>query len=238
MAISGSTNFNMTVGDLISAALRQMGIGLSGETATSQETNDTLEALEGLLKLWSVKGLKLWMRRDQSITLVASDKDYTLGPSGDVSMDRPVDVINAYLTDSNSNDIQMTSMGREEYRMLSDKTSTGTPNQFHYDPQLTNGTLYVWPVPDATAAAEYTLHINYVKPIDDGDATTNDLEVPPEWYLALKWNLAKEIMMEFDIPESKQRRIEKYAKEYRKEVEESDIEDNRSVYISPARRRK
>lgn len=237
MPLSASTNWGMTVAQIISAALRQMGIGLNSETATAQETNDTLEALEGLLKLWSVRGLKLWMRRDQSVTLVASDKDYTLGPSGDVTMDRPTDVINAYLTDSNNNNIMVTPMGREEYRMLSDPTSPGTPNQFHYDPQLTNGTLYLWPVPDAAAVAEYTLHINYVKPIDDGDATTNDLEVPQEWFLALKWNLAREMMGEFDVPESKQRRIEKYAKQYREEAEATDIEDNRSIKMKPSRRR-
>jgi len=238
MALSASTNHNMTVGEVISAALRVCGIGLNGETATAQETNDTLEAMEGLIKLWSVRGLKLWMRRNQDITMVASDKDYTLGPSGDVTMDRPSDVFNAQLVDSSGNTIPVTPMSREQYRKLSDPTSTGTPTQFHYDPQLTNGTLYLWPVPDATAASTYTLNINYSKPIDDADATTNDLEFPQEWYLALKWNLIKEIMMEYDLPETKQRRIEKFANYYRKEAEGTDIEDNRSLKFRPTRRRK
>lgn len=237
MALSASTNHNNTVGDVISAALRLCGIGLNGETATAQETNDTLEALEGLIKLWSVRGLKLWMRRNKDITMVAADKDYTLGPSGDVTMDRPSDVINGTLVDSNGTVLQITGIGREEYRKLSDPTSGGVPTQFHYDPQLTNGVLYLYPVPTAVEAAEYTLNINYTKPIDDADATTNDLEFPQEWYLALKWNLVKEIMMEYDLPETKQRRIEKFANYYRKEAEGTDIEDNRSVKFRPTRRR-
>jgi hypothetical protein len=236
MALSASTNWSMTAGDVISAALRLMGVGLNGETVTTAETNDTLEALEGLLKLYSVLGLKLWMRRNESITLVASDGDMSLGPSGDVTMDRPVDVLDSYLRDSNNIDIPVTVMSREEYRALTDKTSTGTPNQIHYDPQLTNGVLYIWPVPDSTAASEYTLELNYIKPLDDADATTNDVEIPQEWFLALKWNLAKEIMMEYDIPEEKQKRIEKYANFYRKQAERTDIEDNRSIYIRPSGR--
>lgn len=236
MALSGSTDYNMTAGQLINDALQECGIGLNGETPTATETNDTKRRLNMLLKAWGRKGLKLWLMKNESVTLSADKKNYTLGTAGDVTIDRPVEIQSAYRRDSNGFDTPLNIYSREEYRMLSDKSASGAPLNLYYDPQLTNSEMNIWPVPDATDAAEYTLEISYKKTIDDVDATTDDIEVPPEWYLALHWNLAKLMMVSFDLPENKQRRISANARDYLKDAEATDTGLNTSVFFQPNKR--
>ena len=121
MAVSGSVDFAMTVGEVINAALKKCGVGHNSETPTAAETNDAKEALDMILKEWSKYGLKLWQRRNQSITLVASQSSYTLGrSSADVDMDRPIEIVSAYRRDSNSIDTPLTKISKDEYRRLSD----------------------------------------------------------------------------------------------------------------------
>ena len=236
MPLSGSTDFSMTAGDVVTKALKQCGIGLNGETPTAQETNDALESLNILMKVYAKKGLKIFLKGNQSITLVASKSNYTLGPSGDVTMDRPIEIESAYRRDSNSADTIMTIFSRDEYRNLSDKTSAGTPINLYFNKQLTNSEIDIWPVPTSSDASEYTLEISYRKPADDADATTDDIEFPPEWYRTLIWNLAEEEMESYDLPDKKQRRIKAKAKITLKEAESTDIGDNTSVYFQPNKR--
>ena len=236
MALSNSTDYNMTAGDIVTRTLKNCGIGLNGETPTAQETNDALEDLNILMKAYAKKGLKIFLKGNQSIILVASQSNYTLGPSGDVVMDRPIEIESAYRRDTNNTDTIMTIFSRDEYRSLSDKTSSGAPINLYFNKQLTNSEIDIWPVPTSSDASEYTLEISYRKPADDADATTDDIEFPPEWYRALIWNLTEEVMESYDLPDKKQRRIARKAMMTLKEAESTDIGDNTSVYFQPNKR--
>jgi len=236
MALSGSTDFNMTAGEIVSFALKQCGIGLNSETATAQETNDALESLNMLMKAYSVKGLKIFLTNDKDITLVAAQQKYTLGAAGDVVMDRPNEIQSAYREDTNGLRTPMNVISREEYRMLSDPSAEGVPLSLYYDTQLTLGEMNIWPVPNATDAAEYTLNISWKKPADDADATTDDLEFPAQWYLALGWGLAKQLMVGYDLPKERKYDIKSLSKEALKDAEASDKGDNTSIYFQPNKR--
>jgi hypothetical protein len=233
MALSGSTDFSMTAGELIASVLKLFGIGLNGESATAQETNDALEDLNLLVKSLTTKGLKLWLRKNEIITLTAAKKNYTLGAAGDVVMDRPLEIVSAFRRDTAGNDTIMTIFSRDEYRMLSTEASEGPPINIYFDPQLTTSEINIWPVPTTADAAEFTIHLDYRKPVDDLDTTTDDLEFPAEWLKPLKWNLAKEAMMSYDLPESRQRRIEKFARDSLKDAEGFDTENNTSMFFQP-----
>jgi len=236
MPLSGSTDFNMTAGGIVAFALKQCGIGNNSSVATAQETNDALEILNMLMKAWNRKGLKVWLTGNQSVPLTADKLSYTLGPSGDITMDRPNEIISAYRVDSSNISTPMSIFSREEYRLLSDKTSQGTPLNLYFQATLTNADMSIWPVPNATNAAEYTIEINWKKSADDADATTNDLEFPPEWYLALGWGLAKQLMVGFDLPKERKYDIRSLAKSSLKDAEASDIGVNTSVYFQPNQR--
>lgn len=234
MALSGSTDFSMTAVDLLKASMRACRVLQSGGTLTAAETTDGLEALNIVLKALMPHGLKLWLRKEQAITLTASKATYTLGPSGaDVTMDRPVEIVSAYRRDSSNYDVTMTKMSRDEYLTLTDKAAEGTPINYYFDPQRTTAQITFWNVPDTTAASEYTVRIHYRKPIDDLDASTDDIEIPVEWYRALKWQLAKELLTEFDVPPVTAQRISKMAETTLDRAMEADFEEGVDVMLQP-----
>ena len=206
MALSASTDFSVDRNTLIKASMRLIGALDPEETPTATEINNASEALNMMLKAWMVDGLQVWIRKTKSITLTASKASYTLGPSGaDVTMDRPERVLFLTRKDSSGNETRLTTMTREGYETLGNKTTTGTPTQYHYHPSITSGTLYIWPTANSTAASAYTLEMVYQKPIDDLDSSTDNFEVPPHWYEAIKYGLAHRLAPEFDTPLDKRR---------------------------------
>lgn len=107
---------------------------------------------------------------------------------------RPLEIIEARVHDKNDEDITLSIITRTEYMNIVDKDSEGTPNQIYYDPQLTNGKLYVWPSPDDVSDV---IILTGKYPIDDFDASTNDACFPQEWHEALKYNLAVRLAPEY-----------------------------------------
>lgn len=232
MALSGSTDYKRTATQIFEAAYRKLGIAV---TLTTAQKDAALEAMNLLLKEWSIKGLKVWMTEEASLTLVASDKDYSVTAT---ITDLPIEITEARRRDSNNVDTPLEIISREQYMRLSDKTSTGTPVQVYYhrdgaDGATNTGVLYVWPAPDSTAASEYTLVFSWRKPIDDLDAYTDDVEIPPEWYRALVWNTAKELLLEVDVDESVEKRVVIEAAMALNTAENFDLENATSVYFQP-----
>jgi len=84
--------------------------------------------------------------------------------------------------------------GRDHYNRISIKTTKGLPNSGFYDPQLTDGKLYIWP--RSNDVSKYLILTGRF-PIEDFDSATDDADFPQEWYLALTWNLACAIAPKF-----------------------------------------
>lgn len=112
---------------------------------------------------------------------------------------RPLEIIEARLRDSDDRDTPLYICSRQEYMDISEKTSEGRPNQIYYDPQLTNGVLYVWPEPDDMKQRIY-MTVKY--PIEDFDATTNSPDFPQEWILPMSWGLAVFMAPKFGVEPS------------------------------------
>lgn len=107
---------------------------------------------------------------------------------------RPLEIIEARVRDKNDNDTPLSIITRTDYMNINDKDSEGTPNQIYYDPQLTNGSLYVWPSPNDVTD---TIVMTGKYPIDDFDAAANDPGFPQEWHESLKYNLAVRLAPEY-----------------------------------------
>lgn len=83
---------------------------------------------------------------------------------------------------------------RNDYNNISIKTATGNPNTGFYDPQLTDGKLYVWPTSNNV---KNFLILTGKFTIEDFDSATDDADFPQEWYLPLSWNLACAVAPKF-----------------------------------------
>jgi hypothetical protein len=214
-------------------------------TPTTTMNTRALVILNQIVTAWQAKGMQVWCIKNGSLTLVASTASYTLGPSGDVNIQRPQTVQQAWLhnTSANTDPIPLRSMGREEYNQITTKAQTGTPNSFYYDRQYdlpgsnsgTNakGKLYLWPTADTTVAAAYTVTFVYTRPIQDFSATSDSFDFPQEWYNAITWTLAAQLCPGYGVPVMYWDRIKAEAREALKLVEGWDSEQD-SIQFIPA----
>jgi len=112
----------------------------------------------------------------------------------DAKLPRPLELVEVRSVAPSGYETPLSIISREEYLQLSNKTSTGSANQVYYDPLLTNGKLYIWPAcSDVQEYLKFTCRI----PFEDFDTTTNDPDFPPEWMMALAWNLAVYVAPKF-----------------------------------------
>ncbi len=236
MATSGSTDLTTTRNTLISGALRIVGAIAQGETPTADQITEAAEALNYLVKALQADGMPLWAIKEYSIPLSASTASYRIGLTQTVNTAKPLKIISAYRQDTtNDIDVPMVKLTRDEYNLLGNKTSEGEPIQFYYDPQRTYGDLYLFPVPNSTAAANSTVRIVYQRPFEDFDASTDEPDFPQEWFDALKFLLADRLAPEYGIPIQDRQDIRSRAKQLREEALGFGSEEG-SIFFSPDRR--
>lgn len=181
---------------IINGALRVLGVVGAGDNPTPADYQNCAEALNLYIKQLQTKGLPLWKVQDLQVPMVAGQTTYTLGPSGNVVTDRPLRVVMAFIRSSTGNDTVLQVISRQEYMQQGYKPSQGVPNQCYYDPQLTNGVLYVYNTPfDST----YTIHLQVQLPISDITSPNSIPEFPNEWYNLLKFGLADQVAMEYGV---------------------------------------
>lgn len=246
-----SYNFFPTGDTIITAALRRIRAYDPEDTTTISTTQfaNGRETLNFLLSNWQALGLPIWCRKTTSKALTASDGTYTIGSGGDINVNRPLAIMQAFLRDSSNAtypvDTPLEIIGQNEYYLLSSKSSTGRPVQLYYDAGydgLTNqgatavGTIYLWPLPDTVTAANCTLNLIYQRPLLDFNASGDALDMPQEWYEAVRLNLALKMAPEYGYQASDYDRLEKEAENALMLALNWDTEMV-SIYFAPDTRR-
>lgn len=231
MAVSGSNNFNQTEQEIIRDALILCGGLEDDETPTAEQSTHARRALNRMVKAWSKKGLKAWCNNEVSLTLVASQASYSIGPTGaDLVTERPLSVTNVRKVVTGTEETPVRIMSRSEYMEQTSKDTDSEPVAVYYDPQLDNGVLYVWPSP----AGAYTLKFTAKQYIEDFDNQTNTPYFPVEWLDAIVYNLALRLCPKYEVsagnPEYME--IKDMAYTFLADAEDADMETG-SLYISP-----
>lgn len=234
MATSGSIDFSLNRNEIILDACEEIGIAIDGEPLEPEVVTVANRVLNRMIKAWMPHGLFLWKRDTKSITLVAATNTYTLGPTGTVSSStRPLRILECDREDTNSISVGLNKLSLQEYDSLSNKTSTGTPVSYFYSPDIPNGTLKVWPTPDATVAAEYTIEITYQAPFEDFDNATDDPDFPAEWIEAIVYGLATRLARKYgSLSVYEQQDLKKQAQDSLELALSGDVEDG-SIYFQP-----
>lgn len=234
MARSGSYSFTVNRDQLIKSSLRLLGVGHRGEPIIADEINDANMALNIMLKAWQADGLHLWKREEMTLPLLAGVAEYTLGPTGNVVMQRPLRIVECVRRDVTANniDVPLNKLSLQEYYKLSNKFFTGIPVSYVYDPQLDNGKFTIWQVPDATIVARYDIVIVYLFPMEDMINTQDDFDCPTEWLEAIKYGLAVRLADEYGIDAPQQYLLMKKFQDIYEKALQWDNEDV-SIYLQP-----
>ena len=188
MATSSSKDFQPDVAEYIEEAYERCGI----ELRTGYDLKSSSRSLNIMLAEWANRGLNQWTIAEKTVAMVASTSTYNVDSTNATA---PIDVLDAFIretTNSETTDIPLSRLSRSEYAHITKKGSTGKPNQFFINKQLTP-TISVYPTPDVSST--YTIHMNVLTRMDDADSATNTVDMPFRFYPCLTAGLAYYISM-------------------------------------------
>ena len=179
-----------TAQTIIDRAVQLLGKLEPGESVDDpDEAADCLVALNDLLDAWQNERLMCYAFRDESLTMVAAQSSYTIGPGGDLNTVRPVEIANAYILYLGSS-IDLDIITDEKYEAIPYKTATSTyPDRINYRPSMTTGTLYVYPVPSAASSMKLLTRT----PFTEFPSLATTVSLPPGFRSALASNLALQV---------------------------------------------
>ena len=234
MTTSGNTIYQLTRDELITAALRKLGVLAEGQTPTAQNLSDGALAVNTLIAALRSIGMPLWARKTYAFNPVANTGMYQIGIGKTFNTPYPLHVLQAYRQDSsNTTKIYMEVIPNFNYNLYP-TTSGGTPIQLSYQPFINYGEIRLWPVPDSTATSS-TITIVYQAPFEYFNASTDTLSFPEEWYLAVIYKLAVLLAPEWGIPLADRQDLKKEAAEYIEMAKEVGYEDG-SLFVQPNKR--
>tara|TARA_R110002050_G_scaffold1323_4_gene9749 strand:- start:65 stop:760 length:696 start_codon:yes stop_codon:yes gene_type:complete len=188
MTTSSSKNFEPDVAEYIEEAFERCGL----ELRTGYDLKTANRSLNLMLAEWANRGLNQWTIAKKTVDMVSGTATYNIDSTNSTA---PIDVLDVFIretTGTETTDISMTRLSRSEYSNIATKSSTGRPNQFLIDKQL-SPTITVWPTPDSSS--NYTVHMNVLTRMDDADSATNTMEVPFRFYPCLTAGLAYYLSM-------------------------------------------
>ena len=142
---------------------------------------------------------------------------------------KPLDVLHARLNNGEDSFTVLQPLSREQYFALPNRLTAGSPTHYYFDRQLSNGVLYLYPVPnDPHKWVELTV----ARYVEDFDTASDDPDFPQEWLDALVWNLAKQLAPNYGKAEYAALAINQIADLKLIEVSSYDVEST-SVFFQP-----
>lgn len=180
----------MIARDMVTAALRKIGVVAGDEPSTADQVANGVTALTLMLRSWSNARIAVFQTSEAAVTLTTA-ASYALSS-------RPTRVLGVRLRRSGI-DLPMQEMTRQEYDDMPLKTSAGTPTCWYLDRQPTAATIYVWPV--LASADGETLRITYERAFSSL-AQGDEVPILPEWEEAAVYCLADRLSDDYtvDVP--------------------------------------
>tara|TARA_R100000664_G_C2736409_1_gene125761 strand:+ start:47 stop:742 length:696 start_codon:yes stop_codon:yes gene_type:complete len=226
MATSSSKNFELDVADYVEEAYERCGL----ELRTGYDLKSANRSLNLMLAEWANRGLNQWTITEKTISMVKDIKTFDIDSTNPTA---PIDVLDVIIRETvgtETTDIPMTRLSRAQYTHITTKSTTGKPNQFFINKQITP-TISVWPTPDKSDT--YTVVMNVLMRMDDADAGANTLDLPFRFFPCLAAGLAYYISMK-RAPERTAALKAIYEDEFQRALAQD--EDRASFRIEPSLR--
>ncbi len=233
-----SYTYSIQCQDLIYAAFRTIGVFNDDDPVPTTDYANALQALNLMIKQYMSEGKPLWCIEDISIPfeegLGSIYNPIILGTGLYGVLWKPLKCDYARLLDNTSNnEIPLQELSRQEYNMLGTKTDTGTPNSYMWDPQTTYVNVSIYVTPDTYNATNVDLIMTVQRPLADMVNPTDTFDFPIECLNTIKWGLASELCIEYDVPKEKAELIAARAEKYKANMFDFSQEEA-SIFFTPA----
>lgn len=173
---------------------RALRIVLGVETAgTAAQSSLALTALNSMIDSWINEGMMAVSTTTLSKVMVPTVSSYTFGVGGTFSTTRPVEILDAYMRQSNT-DTLVNILTRDQWNNIQTKNVTSNiVTDLVYNPVSVTGVMDVYPVPSAAN----TLFVTINTPLTGYSTLGDTVALPPGWERALYSNLAIELAPEY-----------------------------------------
>jgi hypothetical protein len=223
MATSGTKSFEPDVAIYIEEAFERCGL----ELRTGYDLQSATRSLNLLLAEWANRGLNQWTISQKTISMIKDTTTYTIDSTNPTATIDVVDVFIRETLQGTTTDVPLSRLSRAEYANITTKTSTGKPNQYFVDKQL-SPTVTVWPAPDKNST--YVVHLNVLSRMDDADVGANTMQMPFRFFPCLTAGLAYYLALK-RAPEKVQMLKALYEEEFTRAL--SQDEERASFRIAP-----
>lgn len=234
MAVSGSYDWVLNRDQVITGALRKLGVLASGASATSAQISDGSAALNAIVKAMAVEGMPLWAITSVTFTVTSGTSSYTIGVGSTVNAVAPIRVLQAFYTISGEAQTPLNVINRYDFNKhpVNGTEIEGKPVNLYYQPLRQTGTISLWPVPDDSTT---TVTMHYTRPFQDMDGATDDFDFPAYWIQALVYLLAWALAPEYGLPKAERDALRDEAIFWKNEALSIGTEEG-SLYFQPAYR--
>jgi hypothetical protein len=192
-----------TVTSIVKLSLKDVGVIGGRETPSDDEMQDALSTLNQMLAMWRTESLSVYCQKQETITVTGATS-YTVGTGGNLNIERPVAIDAAFWRDDGEDYPLRVIHSFEDYQDIASKSVQGTPEVVYYRPAYPLGQLFVWPIPTTG-----TLYLTMRQEMPVYTTIQDDIDLPPEYEGAIRWNLAEMLCATFGMPITKE--IEKFA---------------------------
>jgi len=192
-----------TAGDIITGALRLIGVVAEGESPSPESAADALSAMNQMIESWNTERLSVFSTQDQIFSWPATEISRTMGPTGDFVGNRPILVDDAtYFKDPSTGvSYGIKLINQQQYDGIALKTVRSTyPQVMWVNMTYPDIELYIYPVP--TRVLEF--HFISVEELAQPAILATNLTFPPGYLRAFRYNLACELAPEFGVEPSRQ----------------------------------
>ena len=138
MATSGTYNFNLDIDEIIQEATEMIG----GEQTLGHEPKSARRSINLMLNDWQNRGILLWSTFTTAVTVSTSVTTYDLADSITDTL------IVTYRETVTGTETKLERKTFEEYNIIPEKSQTGRPTQYAVKRNLSNPSLFLYPVPN------------------------------------------------------------------------------------------
>lgn len=217
MATSGTTDFNLSIDDLVEEAFERCGMQMTA----GYQLNSARRSLNLLFLDWANRGLNLWTIEQATKSLV----------QGDSVVNLPTDTVNVLTavirqtTNGQQQDINLERIGRQEYLNVPNKLTQARPSQIYVE-RTSAPKVYLYPAADKA----YTLVYYRIRRMEDAGNYTNTTDVNFRFLPCLASGLAYMLSLKY-APERTGALQQMYEQDFTRAAQED--RDTASTYFLP-----
>ena len=221
MATSGTYNFNLDIDEIIQEATEMIG----GEQTLGHEPKSARRSINLMLNDWQNRGILLWSTFTTAVTVSTSVTTYDLADSITDTL------IVTYRETATGTDTKLERKTFEEYNIIPEKSQTGRPTQYAIKRNLSNPTLFLYPVPNVNTGI---LNIEAIRQVEDVDKSyQQNADAPVRFLPCLTAGLAYYMSLKRNgLPETRIALLKNNYEELLMRAMEEDKE-RASIYFKP-----